>query len=561
MKLKGSYFFTIRENIKDEESKSGNLLVRSGMIKKSSNGVYMYLPLGLRVMKNIENIVREEMNKIDSQELIMPCLILEDIYESSGRRASFGSNMFTLKDRYNRNYALGPTHEELFTIAASMKVKSYKDLPFSLYQFQNKFRDETRPRYGLIRVREFVMKDAYTFDKDYEGLDKSYSDMYNAYKKIFDRIGIDYKIVKADTGAMGGILSEEFQAVTDIGEDILVICPKCGYASNLEIAECVDIDKVNNDSELPLELIYTPNAKTIEEIANYLHKDSSSFIKTLLYKVDNKPIACLVRGDREVSEVKLRKLINGTTIELLDFENVEKITNAKVGFAGPINLNIPIVIDNEIKYMRNFIVGANKTDYHYTNANLKDFKYDYVGDIRNIVEHDKCPACGESVEFTKGIEVGNTFKLGTKYSDALGLTYLDTNNKSNPVVMGSYGIGIGRCVAAIVEQNNDDKGIIWPINIAPYKVAIVIVDATNNKQMEVANNLYNELSNMGIDAILDDRDERVGVKFNDMDLIGIPIRITIGNKVTDNMVEFKLRSKENTDISITDVINKIKEYI
>lgn len=561
MKLKGSYFYTIRENIKDEESKSGNLLVRSGMIKKSSNGIYMYLPLGFKVMKNIENIVREEMNNINSSELMMPSLILEDIYESSGRRTSFGSNMFTLSDRYDRKYALGPTHEELFTIAASMKVKSYKDLPFSLYQFQNKFRDETRPRYGLIRVREFIMKDAYSFDKDYEGLDKSYSDMYNAYIKAFDRMGLNYKIVKADTGAMGGILSEEFQAITDIGEDILVICNKCGYASNLEIAECVDTYQNNDEQELKMELIYTPNAKTIVEIANFLHKPATSFVKTLLYKIDDKPVACLVRGDRDVNEVKLRKLFKSTTIELLDLESVEKITGAKVGFAGPIKLDITIVIDNEIKSMKNFIVGANKTDYHYTNANISDFKYDYISDIRNIKEHDKCPNCGELVVFTKGIEVGNTFKLGTKYSDALGLTYLDNNNELNPVVMGSYGIGIGRCMASIVEQNSDNKGIIWPINIAPFKVAIVVIDSSSDRQMEVANNLYNELNNMGIDTVLDDRDERAGVKFNDMDLIGIPIRITIGDKVNSDTVEFKLRTDEYTDISINDVINKIKEYI
>jgi prolyl-tRNA synthetase len=561
MKLKDSYFYTLRENVKDEESISGNLLVRSAMIKKSSAGVYMYMPLGLRVMKKIENIIREEMNKIGSQELLMPCLILEELYEQSGRRESFGKNMFSLKDRFDKRYALGPTHEELFAIAGKMKVKSYKDLPFSLYQFQNKFRDEPRPRYGLIRVREFIMKDAYTFDKDYEGLDVSYQKMYNAYKSAFDRLGLNYTIVEADTGAMGGLLSEEFQAISDIGEDTLVLCSKCDYASNLEIAECLDTKIDNDEPLLSKELIHTPNAKTIEEVANFMNERADKFVKTILYKVDDKVVACLVKGNREINEVKLRRLLKTGSIELLDFETVELITGAKVGFAGPIDLPVPIIIDNEIKYMKNFIVGANKTDYHYKNVNLTDFNYDLVSDIRYLDAEDGCVKCGAPLVFKKGIEVGNTFKLGTKYADTLGLTYLAADNKLNSVVMGSYGIGLGRCMAAIVEQNHDDKGIIWPMMVAPYQVAIVVVDTNDELQMKVANDLYTQLTDLKIDTILDDRDERIGVKFNDMDLIGIPIRITIGKIVKEEKIEFKLRTGQTEEIKLVDVINRIDEQI
>jgi len=561
MKLKNNYFYTLRENVKDEESISGNLLVRSGMIKKSSTGIYMYLPLGLKVMKNIENIIREEMNRINSLELMMPSLIMEEIYERSGRRDSFGKNMFSLKDRFDKRYVLGPTHEELFVIASSMKIKSYKDLPVSLYQFQNKFRDEKRPRYGLIRVREFIMKDAYTFDKNFEELTKSYQDMYKAYIRIFNRLGINYKVVTADTGAMGGMLSEEFQAVTDIGEDTLVLCSKCDYASNIEVASFQDVIIDSNEEKLLIELVHTPNAKTIEEVSKYMDKNNKSFVKTILYKINEQVVACLVRGDREVNEIKVRKLFNGTSIELLDLESVEKITGAKVGFTGPIGLNIPIVIDNEIKYMKNFIVGANKTDYHYKNVNLKDFKYENTSDIRNVADGDICLKCSEPLIFKKGIEVGNIFKLGTKYSVALGLNYLDQNNKLNPVIMGSYGIGVGRCMAALVEQKHDDKGIIWPINIAPYKVAIVVVDNSDELQGKKAIDLYNKLNSLKIDTILDDRDERVGVKFNDMELIGIPIRITIGKKINNNIVEFKLRTEETLEVNIDNILAKVSDYI
>ena len=561
MKLKNGFFYTIRENTKDEESLSGNLLSRAGMIKKSSSGIYTYLPLGYKVLKNIENIVREEMNEINANELLMPALISEDVYKESNRLDSFGESMFKLNDRYDKNYVLGPTHEELFTNVAKMKVQSFKDLPFSLYQIQTKFRDEARPRYGLIRVREFIMKDAYSFDKDLNGLDISYNNMYNAYKKIFARLGIDYKIVKADTGAMGGLLSEEFQAITDIGEDTLVFCESCDYASNLEVCESIVNEKESAEKKLEKDLIETPNAKTIDEVSIYLNEAPSKLVKSLIYNIDGKLYLILLKGDSELNGTKLSKIMHTENINLATEEEIKKV-NTTIGFVGPININIPIIMDNEVATMVNFVVGANKKDYHYKNVNIDDFEAAIVADIRNVKEGDMCPLCGSKLKFKKGIEIGNTFKLGTKYSEALNLRYKDSNNEENPVQMGCYGIGIGRCMSAIVEQNNDEKGIIWPMNVAPYKVAIVIVDVKNDAQVEAANHLYNEFRKAGIDVLLDDRKERVGVKFNDMDLIGIPLRITIGKKIDEHIVELKSRTKDEIDeISIFDVLYKVQDII
>ena len=562
MKLKNSYFYTIRENIKDEDSVSGNLLVRSGMVKKTASGIYMYLPLGYKVYKNVENIIREEMNNAGALEVHMPTLASTDIFEKSHRLSSFGKEMFKLSDRYDKKYALGPTHEELFTIAATQGVKSFKDLPFTMYQIQNKFRDEARPRYGLIRVREFMMKDAYSFDKDEKGLDESYNIMFNAYKKIFGRLGINYKVVKADTGKMGGTLSEEFQAVSDIGEDTLVLCENCDYSSNIEVSTSMIMEKESEEKILEKDLVNTPNAKTIEEVSKFLNEAASKFVKTLVYKIDGKLYACLVKGDSVINEDKLARLMNADEVELASIEEVEKKTNSVVGFVGPIDINIPIIMDNEVELMVNFVVGANKKDYHYKNVNISDFKYDFKGDIRNVKEGDACPECGGKLYFKKGIEIGNTFKLGTKYSESLGLTYSDSNNELKPVIMGCYGIGLDRCIASIVEQNNDEKGIIWPINVAPYKVAIVVIDPLNVDQMDAANHLYQELIDNNIDTILDDRDIRPGVKFNDMDLIGIPIRITIGKKIVEHIVELKKRSEEEVkEISIFDVLYNVQDEI
>lgn len=562
MKLSESFFYTLREDVKDEESVSGNLLVKSGMFKKVGNGIYMKMPLGQKVVDNVKAIVRKNMNEVGALEVTMPMLLPIEVFQKSKRYELFGPSIFKLNDRYNRPYVLGPTHEEFFVLAAMMKAKSYKDFPYTLYQIGNKYRDEVRPRLGLIRTREFTMKDAYSFDINQEECDKSYKKQFDAYNKICKEVGLNYAVVRADTGVMGGLLSEEFQAVTDVGEDILVLCDKCDYASNIEVSKCVDEEINNNEEKMSKEKVYTPNSGTIEDVSKLLNIDASKFVKTLIYKIDGKFYACLVQGDKEVNEVKLGKLLGAKEVELAEAEDVVKITNAKVGFAGPIGLDIPVIMDNGVKYMRNFIVGANETDHHYKNVNLEDFEVYKIADIRNVKEHDRCPNCDGNLVFKKGIEIGNTFKLGTKYSESLGLNYSDENNELKPVVMGCYGIGIERIIAALVEQNHDEKGIIWPMNIAPFKVCIVQISDKDEKQKEVANNLYNTLNSMGIDTLLDDRNERPGVKFNDMDLIGIPLRITVGKKVSENEVELKQRNSDNVEIvNIDNIIDTIKEII
>ena len=561
MRLKNSYFFTLREDAKDEDSISSNLLVRAGMIKKSSAGVYMMLPMGNRVLQKIIGVIREEMDNTGCQELIMPALIPEDVYVASGRREGFGSSMFSLKDRKGQPYVLGPTHEELFAIAAKMQIRSYKDLPFSLYQIQTKFRDEPRPRYGLIRVREFIMKDAYTFDTDEASCDVAYQKQFNAYKNIMDRLHLNYKIVKADTGVMGGLLSEEFQAITPLGEDVLVLCDSCDLASNIEVATCKPEIEPATEVKETLTLAETPDSRTIEEVASFFHKEPKQFVKTLIYSVDGNPVAVMVRGDRDVNETKLRKLLHATEVELAEPEMVKAATNAEIGFAGPIGIQCPLYADEEVTYMHNFIVGANKTGYHYSGVNLDDFKIDQVADLRNIQEGDICPCCGGKIHFAHGIEVGNTFKLGTKYSKSMGLQYLDSNNQLQYVYMGCYGIGPARAMAALAEQNADENGINWPVNMAPYTVAIVIISTKDEQQVKVAEDLYTSLTKKGIDCILDDRDARPGVKFKDMDLIGIPYRITVGKGVAENKVEFKPRTADKEEIAIDEVAEKISSLL
>ena len=562
MKLSNSYFYTMRENAKDEDSVSGNLLVRAGMIKKSSAGIYMIMPMGKRVLKKIEDIVREEMDAAGAQELLMPALVPEEVYEISGRRDAFGSNMFALKDRYQKNYVLGPTHEELFTLAAMMKGRSYKDFPYNLYQIQTKFRDETRPRYGLIRTREFIMKDAYSFDIDNEHLHESYMKMFDAYKKIFDRCDLNYKIVKADTGAMGGSLSEEFQAICDVGEDVVVTCEHCGFSSNLEITEVVDRAEECREALKTMEIVETPNAKTIEEVAKFFDKSCDDFVKTLIYNVDGKIYAFLLKGTRELNETKVLKLLQANEMELASFEEVERITHAKVGFAGPVGIDCPIIMDREVSYMKNFIVGANKSDHHIVNVNLQDFEVEMCADIAQVHEGDVCPVCGAPLSFCKGIEVGNTFKLGNKYAKALGLEYLDANNTLHPVEMGCYGLGLERTMASIVEQHHDDDGIIWPLSVAPYQVAIVIVSMKDEEQVRIANELYETLKAEGYDVLLDDRKERPGVKFKDMELIGIPYRITVGRGIAQGNVELRARgAHENEEVAIENVVTYLQNKL
>lgn len=559
MRIKNNYFYTLRENVKDEDSTSGNLLVKSGMIKKVGAGIYMYLPIGLKAFNNVQKVVKEEMNKAGALELLMPSLIPQEIYESSGRVNIFGSSIFKLTDRNDRPMVLGPTHEELFTIAAKGMVRSYKDLPFTLYQSADKFRDEPRSRYGLVRVREFFMKDAYSFDKDEEQLNESYMKMFNAYKNIFDRLKVNYKIVRSSTGAMGGSLSEEFQALTDLGEDILVLCDSCDYASNIDIATSTKI--TTEEEEKELELVETPESKTIEEVSKLLNIPVEKTVKAMLMRVNDELVTFFLRGDRELNETKVCKLFNINELTFAD-DALIATSNAVPGFTGPVGLNSKIVIDKEVLGMKNFVVGANKEGYHYKNCNVKDFKYDIVEDISSVKEGDICPHCGGKIYFKKGIEIGNTFKLGTKYAKSLGLTYLDEFNKPQYVTMGCYGIGIGRVLASIVEQNNDEKGIIFPMTVAPFKVCIVPSNMKDEHIVETADKIYQALTESNIDTIYDDRDERLGVKFNDMDLIGIPIRITVGKKLAENKVELKLRQEDTSkDVDIENIIDEIKNII
>ena len=554
MKLSNSYFYTLRENAKDEDSVSSNLLVRAGMIKKLSNGIYMIMPMGKKVLANIENIVREEMDAAGAQELLMPALIPEDVYVASGRRESFGSNMFSLQDRYEKKYVLGPTHEELFAMAAAMDGKSWKDFPYNLYQIQTKYRDETRPRYGLIRVREFIMKDAYTFDIDEAGLDVGYQKMYDAYNKIMDRLDLNYKIVRADTGLMGGLLSEEYQAISSIGEDIVVGCEGCDFSSNEEITEVVDMMEDDLSEELALEKIYTPNAGTIEEVSAFLEKEPSDFVKTLIYDADGQLVAFVLPGDRELNETKAGKLLGAIDLHLAEPEQVKAATGARIGFAGPVGLNIPVYMDRQVAHKKNFIVGANEDDHHFKNVNLKDFEVKEVADLTQVREGDLCPRCGKKLTFEHGIEVGNLFKLGTKYSKAMNLMYADQNNQLQPVWMGSYGLGLERCLAAVADQHHDDAGLIWPDNLAPFKVAIVIVSMKDEAQKEQAQKLYDYAKSKGYDVLLDDRTERAGVKFKDMELIGIPHRITFGKGVANGVAEVVDRKDgEKREVALEDL--------
>ncbi|MDI9460770.1 MAG: proline--tRNA ligase [Saccharofermentanales bacterium] len=559
MRLSKGYFFTLREDQHDEESASGNLMVRAGMIKKSSAGIYMMLPLGLLAKRKVERIIREEMNAIDSHELVMPALIPEEVYIDSGRRETFGNSMFSLHDRFQRPFVLGPTHEELFASAARMHIRSYKDLPLSLYQFQSKYRDEPRPRFGLIRVREFTMKDAYTFDRDLEGLDVAYGKMFQAYKNIFDRLHLDYVIVTADTGVMGGLLSEEFQALSPIGEDILVIDDENKYATNIEVTPCILEGTASAEEKRPHSKVSTPGAKTIEQVTALFDLPATMFVKTMIYNVDGELYAVCVRGDRDVNETKLRKLVGGFESALATADEIERVTGAPVGFAGPIGLEIPLLVDQEISLMRNFITGANEADQHLIDVNLDDFPEHRIADLRMIALGDRSIKGGK-IRFARGIEVGNTFKLGTKYAEAMDVYYTDQDNVRRPVFMGSYGIGPARCLAAIVEQNHTENAILWPKEIAPVEVAIVVVNINNAEQMQVADELYELLTRQGYDVMLDDRDERAGVKFNDMDLIGAYARITLGRDLKDGKVGFKLlKEEQEIAVPVAEVAARVAE--
>lgn len=558
---------TLREVPAEAEIESHKLLLRAGMITRLASGIYSFLPLGYRTFRKIEQIIREEMDRAGAQELIMSALLPAEAYQASGRWDVFGPEMFKLKDRHGRDFCLGPTHEEIFAEVAKNTIKSYKSLPITIYQIQTKYRDERRPRFGLMRSREFVMKDAYSFGKDQHDLDMSYQSMHDAYCRIFDRLGLDYIVVDADTGAMGGSGSQEFMVISDVGEDVIAYCESCGYAANSEKAECIVPNQEDASSqeniEKTMEKISTPDMKTIEELTQFLNCDSKDLVKTLIYKADDRIVAALVRGDRELNETKLKNYLGCVELYMADAETIRELTGADVGFAGPVGLDVDLVVDPEVAQMKNFIVGANETGYHLINVNIdRDFKKYTVKDIRTIAEGDICPQCSQPIKVGHGIEVGHIFKLGTKYSESAECTYLDENGKEQYMVMGSYGIGVARTLAAIIEQSNDEDGIIWPVSVAPYHVAIVPIDTGEGPQMETAERIYNELLDAGVEAIIDDRKERPGVRFKDIDLIGIPIRITVGRKVSDGIVEYKCRKTgQVVELECSQAIEKVKENV
>jgi prolyl-tRNA synthetase len=565
MRISQYMMSTLREVPAEAEVVSHQLLLRAGMIRKVGAGVYNYLPLGFKVLQKISAIVREEMNKAGGQEILMPIIQPAELWLESGRWNVYGDELFRLKDRHNRDFCLGPTHEEIITSLVRKEISSYKQLPLLLYQIQSKFRDERRPRFGLMRSREFMMKDLYSFDQDDEGLNISYKKMFDAYTNIFKRCGLTFRAVEADSGAIGGSSTHEFMVLASSGEDEIVFCSACDYAANVERAESLVEKKSLEESIEERQLIHTPNMHTIEQITDFLNIPKEKTIKTLFYESDKGIVCAVVRGDREINEIKLLNQVGAYEIQLANDEVVRKITGSNPGYVGPIDISgIEIIVDEEVLEMRNAVAGANKEDYHFINVNYgHDFKATKVSDIRTVKVGDRCPRCSNSLDSARGIEVGHIFKLGTKYSANLDATFLDKNGKEKPFVMGCYGVGIGRTMAASVEQNYDNNGIIWPVTIAPFEVIVVPASMKDEKQAEIAEQLYQELLKAGIDVIIDDRNERAGVKFADADLIGYPYRITIGKKtVKENSVDLKTRATgEEVTLSITEACDFVSKLV
>ncbi|NLU46716.1 MAG: proline--tRNA ligase [Syntrophomonadaceae bacterium] len=564
MKFSELFCPTLREVPSEAETVSHQLLLRAGYIRKAGAGIYSYLPLAQRVLRKIETIVREEMDRAGGQELLMPIIQPRELWEQTGRWDVYGDEMFRLVDRHQRHFALGPTHEEIITSLVDNDVHSYRDLPLLLYQIQNKYRDEIRPRFGLMRGREFIMKDLYSFDIDEEGLDISYRKMYDAYHRIFQRLKLQYRVVEADSGAIGGNESHEFVVLADTGESEIVYCENGDYAANVENAACVYKDEGNDEAPLEMQKIHTPGMRTIKDLVEFTGQPEQRHVKTLTYYADGELVAAVLRGDRELNEIKLKQVLGCRELYMADDAAVREACGAGFGSLGPVGLNIKVYADLEVAGMRNLTCGANEDDYHFINVNPgRDFvPEDYV-DIRNAVEGDLCPVCGKPLQATRGIEVGHIFKLGTKYSEAMNATVLDQKGQAVPLVMGCYGIGISRTMAASIEQNHDENGIIWPMPIAPFQVIIVPVNAKKEDQMSTALALYNQLQEQGVEVLLDDRDERAGVKFKDADLIGIPIRITVGPKaLQENQVEVKKRwENEIQHVAIDQVVDAILEII
>ncbi|WP_138159502.1 proline--tRNA ligase [Peptoniphilus catoniae] len=566
MRLSKFYMPTLKEAPQDAEIASHKLLLRGAFIRKSASGIYTYLPLGYRVVRKVENIVREEMDKAGSQEILMSAIQPREIWEATGRWERFGPEMFKLKDRHEREFCLGPTAEEYFTTLIKDEVRSYKQLPLNLYQIQTKYRDEKRPRFGINRTREFLMKDAYSFDTDPETMKASYYIMYEAYEKIFDRLRITYKIVEGDNGAMGGNMSHEFIALSETGEGEIAYSLKDKYAATVEKAKVI-YEAGEKEEALEPEEIETPNCKTIEEVASFLGVNKSKCLKAVDLSVRGKPVIVFIPGDRELNEAKLISYLQVPEheIEMMSDEDIKKSGSAP-GYTGPIGISkdVRIIFDSSVTKLSNLVVGANKEGYHIKNVNYNiDFKGELAEDLLLVQKGDKIEGSDEEYSFARGIEVGNIFQLGTKYSESIGATYLDESGKEQNIWMGSYGVGITRSVSAIVEQYHDDYGIIWPMVVAPYHVIITIMNPKKEEQLKLGEKIYQDLSQAGYEVLLDDRDERAGVKFNDRDLIGIPIRITVGKRAGEGVVEYSLRSdgKNRKEISFDEAMEAAKSLI
>ncbi|WP_167577624.1 proline--tRNA ligase [Ammoniphilus sp. YIM 78166] len=563
MRQSSLFLPTLREVPSEAEIASHQLMLRAGFIRQLVSGVYSYLPLGYRVLRKVTQIVREEMDRSGAQEISMPAIQPAELWQETGRWEAYGPELMRLKDRHDRSFVLGPTHEEVVTSIARDGINSYKKLPVNLYQIQTKYRDEVRPRFGVIRSREFIMKDAYSFDTTREGLDRSYQAMYDAYTRIFTRCGMDFRAVDADAGAIGGKGTHEFMALSDIGEDTIAYCSSCNYAANLEKAEVVYQGQPSEEAAAETERIHTPGVKTIQQLAEFLAVPAENTVKSLLFKLDQQYVLALIRGDHELNDVKLKNMFDANVISMASEQEVKDILGSPVGFVGPIGLEgkkVTVVADHAVKDMVNAVTGAGEVDYHLKNVTPgKDFSVQQYGDLRNIKEGDPCPQCGEEIRFARGIEVGHVFKLGTRYSEKMKATFLDEQGKEKPMIMGCYGIGISRTVAAVVEQNHDENGIIWPRSIAPFEIHLIAVNVKNEDQLKLAESLYETLLAAGYEVLYDDRPERAGVKFKDADLVGLPLRITVGAKAAEGVVECKVRKTgESEELSTDQLLDYLK---
>jgi len=564
-----NYFIpTLKDDPSDAEVVSHKLMIRGGMIRKLAAGIYNYLPLGLRSIGKVEAIVREEMNKAGAIELLMPAVLPGELWEESGRWDYYGKELLRFKDRADREFCIGPTHEEIITDIVRRDISSYKQLPVNLYQIQTKFRDEIRPRFGVMRAREFIMKDAYSFDATVEGAEKSYWSMYEAYTRIFERCGLEFRAVLADTGNIGGNFSHEFMVLAPTGEDIIMSCDKCDYAANLELAEIGGqkiAEYISEESSDSRKEVHTPNLKSVEEVAQQLNVKPSNLIKTMIVDVDGNLIAALVRGDYELSLTKLRKSLGAEIVELATPEQILEATGGPMGFSGPVGLKIRKVADISVKTMGTSVTGANKADYHVINVTLgKDFEINEFYDIRVASDGDKCPKCdGGSLVSTRGIEVGHVFMLGTKYSEAMNATFVDSDGKVKPFIMGCYGIGIGRTVAAAIEQNHDESGMIFPKSLAPFQVTVLPLKIKDERILAESERIYSELIEAGYEAIIDDRDVGPGFKFKDAELIGIPIIVAVGPRtIKDDEAEVKVRKTgDSRNIKLKAVVNEVQELL